>query len=386
MSAVDQAGRCPPIAVTVVWSAVSVIMVGALYRTAVAAEEVQAGQLYDLGRQAFQRGEFGEAIDHLEAATRADSGNSAYRLLLGRAYAGADRLSDARRCFRAVIRLEPDNPTAPYRLGEVYLRQKRYALAIDALDRARRLGIESPELHYHLATAYYKLQNCTGDFQTRVVIDGQAGRIEAGVFLIEPVANEPMRFVVAPRDSALYQVHKALDGGLDEPEVRLLQADIWLCARRYSTARDIYATLQDSLPAKSRPAYEFSFAKACRGMDDLDGYLQHLRRAVALEPETYRPLLGDAYRHAAERCSSDGDLDDYIRYLRLATDETPVSPELHYLLGNALHEGGRKTEASRHWRITLELQPDHGDRLRMLELIRAIGSQAGDRKAGGTER
>jgi Flp pilus assembly protein TadD len=100
-----------------------------------------------------------------------------------------------------------------------------------------------------------------------------------------------------------------------------------------------------------------------------------VKRASARDEKTYGSELVVAYRRAADHYSADGDLTGYLRCLQLAVDESPESAELHYLLGNALYEAGRKVEASRHWRLALELEPDHPDRSRMLELIRVITSQ-----------
>jgi len=45
---------------------------------------------------------------------------------------------------------------------------------------------------------------------------------------------------------------------------------------------------------------------------------------------------------------------------------------LNYLLGNAYWEAGRTTEAADHWRQTLTLQPQHPDRVRMLEHLQSL--------------
>jgi tetratricopeptide (TPR) repeat protein len=155
----------------------------------------------------------------------------------------------------------------------------------------------------------------------------------------------------------------------------LLHADIWVGAGRYTRALAIYRRIDGVVPAEQRARYYYQFAQASLGTDDVEGYVERLKRAIALDGDTYGRHLVTAYRRAAEYYGAEGDLDNYIRYLELAAGESPTSADLHYLLGNALYEAGRRVEASRRWRLTLELNPDHPDRRRMLELVRLIGSQ-----------
>jgi len=93
---------------------------------------------------------------------------------------------------------------------------------------------------------------------------------------------------------------------------------------------------------------------------------------VAADPDRYTPKLAQAYLKIADRYSQRGDVELYLHYLRLAVAELPETSRLHYRLGNAFWEAGQKIPAARHWQLTLELEPNHPDRLRMLELIRAV--------------
>ena len=261
-------------------------------------------------------------------------------------------------------------------LGDVYWGEGKFALAAEAYETADRLGLDSLEIHLKLARAYLHLNNATGPTEARTVHNGTPGRIKEDVYLIEPMPNEPGRFLVAPKSSAVYQLQLALDGGLDGPRVRLLEADIWLRARRYGKALAIYKTLEGKLPADRQGGYFRRFAEACLATDDVERYLDRLEKAAALDGEPDPPLLAAAYLRAAQHYAADADLPNYIRCLELALEQDPESADLHYRLGNAVDDAGRPERASLHWRITLELQPDHPDRRRMLEAIRDINRQS----------
>ena len=92
-------------------------------------------------------------------------------------------------------------------------------------------------------------------------------------------------------------------------------------------------------------------------------------KAIDLEPDTYRPNLVRAYLRVAERHNQRGDRESYILYLRKAVEESPDSASLHYRLAGAFLETGDREGAVRAWRAVLELQEDHPDRLRILNLI-----------------
>ena len=292
--------------------------------------------------------------------------------LLGQAYYRAGRLAGARRNLRAAVRLNPNPAHDHYLLGDIYLAEDKSALAIESYTAAERLGLCPPELPFRMAAAYYNLGSYVGRLETRTLRAGVPGRLQGGVYVIGAAPNEAGRFLVAPEASAIYHLQRALDAGLDTPLVHLLHADIWLRARRYDRALRIYQALEEKVPAAEQARYYRHFAGACLATDDVEGYLIRLKQALAVTPKTDERVLADAYRRVAQHYNAAGDLDNYIHYLQLAVGLDPESADLHYCLGNAFDDAGRLQNASRHWRITLELQPDHPDRRRMLERVRDI--------------
>ena len=295
--------------------------------------------------------------------------------LLSLAYFHTGNLPEARRRCQAAIGQNPKSAADHRLLADIYLGQEKFALAAECYQTARSLGLESPDLHYRLATAYFKLGNHTGRLFRLCLTGGAAGRITDEGYLIEPVPGQPECFFAAPPASAVYHLQRALDAGLDTLEAHLLWADIWLASGRYERALKIYQRLEDRVGSQRRAEYHFAYARARLGVDDRQGYLDQLQEAIALDEKTYRPHLVEAYRQVADRYSADGDLQSYIRHLRLAVGEAPEAHDLRYALGNALFEAGRGLQACRQWQITLELQPDHPDRQRLLDLIRVINER-----------
>lgn len=296
--------------------------------------------------------------------------------LLGEAYFRLGRLREARRSFRAALKARPNSIADLVALGDVLLAEKRYALAVESYETAERLGCDAAPLHLNLAKAYYGLGQFLGRTDQRRVPGGVAGTIVGNDYLIEPLPQSPEAdvFRTAPRMSAIYHAAAARAAGPDTPSKRLLVGDIWLKAGRFDRATAIYQTLRDQVPEQERAAYFGRYAHACFGTGNVDGYLANLKQAVLLDEATYGPRLTDAYRLVAERYSAAGDLPHYVYYLDLAVQREPESAELHYLLGNACFEANRPADASRHWRIALQLRPDHPDRIQILERIRDAGA------------
>ncbi|UCG17396.1 MAG: tetratricopeptide repeat protein [Phycisphaerales bacterium] len=321
---------------------------------------VGAASLYAEAREAVEAGRHDHAASLLESAVRLEPEHVQYRALLARTYArlGAN-----------------DRAAAEYvRLGDWYTDRGRHALAAEAFEQAEGLHRRDPQLHVRLARAYYELKQFLGTISIRRVPGASPGRIVGEYYLLGPVPNRPDTYYGCPPSSAIYRIQQAIDGGLEDAATRLLHGDIWLAAGRHAEALAVYRSIENHVPAKEQAGYYFRSARAALGVDATDEYFARLQRAIELDPQRYGPALADAYDAMARRCSRQGELATYIQYLERGADAAPASAELRYRLGNAYWEASRRTDAARQWQIALELQPDHPDRKRMLDLIGAVGS------------
>ena len=149
----------------------------------------------------------------------------------------------------------------------------------------------------------------------------------------------------------------------------LLHADIWFSAHEYARARDIYETIEAAVPKPRAAEYHYRYGLTLYWLDDLQGFQKHIEIAGEIDPEGYGPKLLEAHTLLADRYCVRGDLERYIHHLELAVKAAPRSVELHYKLGNALNEAGRRGEAASHWQVVLQLEPYHEDRERLLKLL-----------------
>jgi len=297
--------------------------------------------------------------------------------LLAEAYYQQENLNKARKFYEEAVRLNPRSGDDFYQLANIYLMQNRFAKAAEAYEKAAALGIDTGVLHFKLASAYFNLRNYLGRVTTAEVLGGAVGRIKDDLYLVDPVPGRKDTFYVAGPKSAVYQVAKARAMGIDVPQIEFLTANIWLNARRFAKADAIYKAMEKKVAKADRGLFWFYWAQTALGLDDYDGYLARLNKAIEAEPDLYKPTLADAYITVAARYQQRGDTKKYIAYLEKAVSTNPLSAGLHLTLGDALWQANRRAEAAERYRLVLELQPDHPQRVRLLNRIRGGAATAG---------
>jgi tetratricopeptide (TPR) repeat protein len=82
-----------------------------------------------------------------------EEGKSELHLELGKKLADEERLDEAVRVLRSVIRVVPDHPEALFELGKVQLRRGASRAAVEAFEKAAVAGVESTELRLLSADA-----------------------------------------------------------------------------------------------------------------------------------------------------------------------------------------------------------------------------------------
>lgn len=292
--------------------------------------------------------------------------------MLAEAYYQKSDLAKARDSYEEAVKLNPASGDDWYQLGNIYLAQSRFARAADAYEKASDRGVDSGVLHFKLASVYFNLRNYLGQVRTAEVRDGKVGQVVDEMLLIDPVPGREHTFYVAPARSAAWQIARARQMGIDVIQLRFLEANVWLNARSFAKADAIYAQLENKLPESDQGLFWFYWARTALGLDDLDAYLDRLGKAIKAEPEVYKPTLADAYVTVATRHQQRGEKDKYIEFLGKAVQTNPLSAGLHLTLADALWQMGRRDQAAEQYRLVLELEPDHGDRVRLLNRIREV--------------
>jgi tetratricopeptide (TPR) repeat protein len=115
--------------------------------------------------------------------------------------------------------------------------------------------------------------------------------------------------------------------------------------------------------------FYYYFAQAAFGTGQYDRYLELLEQAIRLDPAAYKATRVDAYLSVADQYNQAGNLDKYIEYLDRAVTESPQTASLHLKLGYACEEARKLDRAVVQWRMVLDIEPDHPERTKLLNLI-----------------
>jgi len=340
---------------------------------AVAPDHVEAGRL--LAEIYAKAEKWQEILDVMKPLLKYRHDYPTYHLLAEASY-HLDKHDEARRYYREAIKLNSENARDHYQLGNICLSQNLFARATEAYEAALRLGIDSPVLHYKLASAYFNQKNYFGRIRLITVKSGEAGEINGSWYLIEPVAGQEHRFRAAPKNSAIYHVAKAIADGLDDrPDIHLLRANIYLNARRFQKAYGMFGQLAATVPEDDEALFYFYYAQSAFGVGKFEEYLSLLDKAIECDEEAYGATRGDAYLLVAEQFNQQGELEKYIEYLGKAVQESPRTASLHLKLGNAYQETRQYPLAIAQWQMVLDLEPEHAQRTQLLNLVEKFRSQ-----------
>jgi tetratricopeptide (TPR) repeat protein len=302
--------------------------------------------------------------------------------LLAEASFQKEKFDDARKYYEEAIKLNNKNSGDHYQLGRIYLNQKRFAKAATAYEMAGALGHDSGVYHFQLASIYFNLHNYLGTVSTAEVRGGEVGEIKENYFLIDRLPGTKDTFFVAGPRSAIFQAVKARQMGIKDFQLRFLEANAWYSARRYAKADPIYKELEPDVKPADAGLFWYYWATTALGLDEYDNYLARLEKAIAAEPATYKSTLADAYVTVANRHHQQGAGEKYIEFLRKAVSISPLSPRLHLLLGDAYWLDNQREKALEQYKLVLELEQDHPQRVRLLNRIRGQEETTGSTIAG----
>ncbi len=330
-------------------------------------DHVEAGQL--LGDIYAKQENWKGLLALLEPLLKYRHDYPTYHLLAEAAYNLGDN-DKARKYYEEAVKLNPQSAGDFYSLGNIYLGGNFFALAADAYQHAINLGVQSPLLHYKLGTAYFNLRNYFGNVTNAGIKSGKPGTINGDWYIIEGVPGQKDLWRVAPSNSAIYQIARAIADGIeDRPDIQFLRANIYLNAGRFSQAYEMYGALEKSIPKEDKALFFYYYAQAAFGAGEYEKYLSLLGEAIKLNKEAYSPTLVEAIVRVAEQYNQSGELDKYIDYLVKAVTESPQTAALHLKLGNAYEEAAKLAEAAVQWQMVLDLEPDHPKRLDLLNRI-----------------
>lgn len=248
------------------------------------------------------------------------------------------------------------------------LERKQYAGALECVAEARRRMPPAPAVDLRAAQAYFHLGQALGKTEIRPVPGGRAGQFVGEILLVEE-RDGAQRFLCCPAESALYQIRRALDGGLDEPAAHLLHAQIWRKIGRAKTGLAVLKNREAVLLESADAAVLETFSALALEAGALSDYLRYARLRGERQAAQREAILYDAYLAVAERYNQRGEEAAYLEFLRRAWELRPDNLDLLLQLADANWAAGRHDAAAQLYRRLLECKPGHPEQGRMLQCL-----------------
>jgi Tfp pilus assembly protein PilF len=329
--------------------------------------EDEASARFARGCWCLENGQVDAAIEHLARAFECRPDRVDYAVALARASSQAERCSADELLERAAERF-PDCSEVQLAWIDLALGRGLASTALERLTRCDPRRRVEPEFALRAAKAYYQLDRLLGDAEVRSVAGGRAGQFLHGRLLVErrPGCD---RFLCVPPESAMYQVRRALDGGLEDPAALVLHARIWSRMGRPEVGLSILKQREAVLLDDPDEGVLDAFCDLAFDADALSDYLRCSRMRAALQPGRRRNILFAACLATAERYCQRGDEALYVQWLYRAIRYKPDHQDALLRLADADWAAGRGRDAASLYRRLLQCCPDHPDRPRILRRL-----------------
>jgi tetratricopeptide (TPR) repeat protein len=328
-----------------------------------------------LARNRARRGAWPAVVGMLRPVERRLGASGVLLLAEGLRRTGEESGSTA--ALRRGLERFPNDESLWLALIDILLGHGSYALAQQRIAEAQRRIGPSPQLHFRAAQAHFHLGEALGATTIREVPGGRTGQFSGRWLLVEERA-EPQRFLCCPADSALYQLRRALDAGLDEPDAHILHALIWQRAGRPAVGYAILKAREAVLLESADSATLTTFAHLALEAGALSDFLRYARRQADRQPERRSQIMAEAYLSVAERYNERGDSASYAAFLRRALRLQPDNADMILRLADADWAAERRNEAVLGYRRVLERGPGPAERGRILERLAAWQASRAD--------
>jgi tetratricopeptide (TPR) repeat protein len=250
------------------------------------------------------------ATPHFENVVRLRPDSARAHLNLGANYLHAGRIEDATTEFQKALKIDPDNPTLNYNLGSLYLAQRRFQDALPYLQQAYRQQPQMAGNAHQLALCYFFL----GRHQEAAELLNKlaAGSGQPAEFFILLGLNDKALGDEGGAQSAFARARQALPSSAEAyesvgqmffqlglyaeavpvleraqqqyPDSHPIAYNLILAYQRAGETDKAYAAAQAALQQWPTADLHNLMGGICEQREDYIAAVNHLRRAVELEP------------------------------------------------------------------------------------------------------
>ncbi|MBM4098537.1 MAG: tetratricopeptide repeat protein [Planctomycetes bacterium] len=323
---------------------------------------------YDQARQAFQSGQFEQALGHVDRAVARFPKESSYHLLRGRILHEMTRVDDAHQAFVASAELDPKKPEPHYFMGILHQRWRENDRAAESYAKAAELDptklhfaaarIEVLTLSGRLDEADAQLTAIERRFEFSPIIDRlradvhkMRGDDEACTQMLERAAVRDTSSPELLEELAFARYSKgdwhgalavlddpALASRTGRPDLARLRARNLILAGRAAEARDVLLAIRGDNDPEGRTS--LLLGHACWRTGDWGRV-----RECGEELVKRRPEMADGYMFLGASAGAMGRLDESLAMLEQAVAREPERESVRRMLSTVV---ARKADAA--WR------------------------------------
>ncbi|MCH8979919.1 MAG: tetratricopeptide repeat protein [Armatimonadetes bacterium] len=302
-----------------------------------------------LGYLYVQSGQAAKAVPILERARNLRANDLEILNNLGNAYVETGDEDKALGVYQAVTRLNPNLYQAWYNIGSIQLQRGNYAQAVEAFKECIERNRDDAFAHNNLGRAYEELKK----------------PVSAAISYRRAADLEPMNktfsrnaglALVRDRQEMLAATYmeRAIMQGVDEPEFRLVLAEVYSRVGRDSDALRMLENLTDSM-SDSGP-YWFNLGVLREGADDDAGAERAYRMSLEIEPADL-----DAMNNLGLLLFNSGRYDEAVGHFQKLAGTNTRSADAKLNLAAVYAKLGRKDESIQLWKSFLHVHPDRHD-------------------------
>lgn len=261
-------------------------------------------------------------------------------------------LEGARKLLADFVAANPQQPVALALLGDIALRQKRYADAIDATNRALALDPKATKLYGQLADAY------TGAGNAKAAADARAKAGDGMPALGDPIGLGLVQVEVPAQPNASTSPQPAESTGVNAAAARTLtperEAEFLLQTKQYDAARQ---KLESSLRTRPNDAELLAIYARVEAADgNLTQAKSRAQAAVTANPNAQAAQY--VFGLVLEMMNDDrGAQVVYEKAISL----DPKAPEPQMALANLLMRTGRYDDAAARYREVTQIDKKNGE-------------------------
>jgi tetratricopeptide (TPR) repeat protein len=330
--------------------------------------------------QILQRRSNAEALAFCRSYLQSNPASKDMRLNLARLLVAEQKTDEARREIETLVKAHPDNPDVALTAGLLAMQMSDWALADAQLKRALELNASGADaVRYYLGQVNEERKNADEAVRWyRQVASGEQfipaqGRI-AGIIAKQGKLADARAMLQAIQPENIQQ----------RVQLTHAEATVLRDANAFKDAFDLLAQAVEKLP--NEPDLLYDYAMAAEKVDRLDVLETNLRKLIELRPDHAHAYnaLGYTLADRTDRLTEAHELID--RALKLAPEDPFIQdsmgwvlyrlgrtqearqylekaykrrpdPEIAAHLGEVLWSEGKRDEAQRIWRTTLEQHP-----------------------------